>query len=300
MDNLIGRMVSQADPSSVSARHPKQCYLICSISIWAGEMTFAMWMQSTSLSAKSVDSYIGAIEGRLTSWAINHQFTDKQLVEVTDLQEFLALAAQIRQTSEYKTWNTTGHGMYAAALNHFQRYLMTLGHSGEAASDVYGPHQNQMAQIEAQSVEPFNPTGQADARDRVLREVVRRRGQAKFRQALLAAYERRCAITGCRVVPLLEAAHITPYLGIETNSISNGLLLRADIHTLWDLGLIAVNVATLTVWVNPEVDDPIYQALSGQQLRSAAHFSEQPSKAALRQQWDLARVNSHNEVILAA
>lgn len=268
--------------------------------LWAGEMTFKMWMQSAGLSAKSVDSYSGAIEGRLTNWATKYKLSGKRIVEVTDLQEFEALAAQIRETSEYKTWNTTGHGMYAAALNHFQRYLTTLDLLGEKARDVYGPHQNQVAQIEAQSVEPFNPKGQTDARDRVLREVVRRRGQGKFRQALLAAYESRCAITGCPVVPLLEAAHITPYLGIEMNSISNGLLLRADIHTLWDLGLIAVNAATLTVWVNPEVTDPMYQALSGQQLRSAAHFSEQPSKAALRQQWDLARMDGHGELILAA
>lgn len=261
-------------------------------------MTFALWMQSTGLSAKSVDNYVGAIEGPLTSWAINHQFTGKQIAEITDLQEFLGIAAQIRQTAEFNSWNTTGHGMYAAALNHFQRYLMTFGVVTEKPHDVYGPHQNKLAQIETETVEPFNPKGQEDARDRVLREVVRRRGQTKFRKALLAAYEGRCAITGCPVNSLLEAAHITPYLGIETNAISNGLLLRADVHTLWDLGLIAVNVATSTVWVNPEVNDPMYQALSGQKLRSAAHFSERPSKAALQHQWDLARVGIHDELIL--
>jgi len=55
------------------------------------------------------------------------------------------------------------------------------------------------------------------------------------------AYERRCAITGCTIDHVLEAAHISPYLGEHTNHVTNGLLLRADIHTLFDRGLIKVD-----------------------------------------------------------
>lgn len=76
-----------------------------------------------------------------------------------------------------------------------------------------------------------------------------------------------------QVTALLEAAHITPYLGPDTNSITNGLLLRADLHTLWDLGLIAVNPSTRMVWVSPSVNDPTYQALSGTILVHHAHLS---------------------------
>ncbi|OON64048.1 hypothetical protein B0920_12135 [Massilia sp. KIM] len=178
--------------------------------------------------------------------------------------------------------------MYAAALSNYQKYLQALDSSRDAKPDEYGPHQKEVAKIEAESSGPFDPKGQEDARARVLREVVRRRGQQKFRKALIGAYDGRCAITGCSVIPLLEAAHITPYMGPETNAITNGLLLRADLHTLWDLGLIAVEPRTRTVWVSPEVSDPTYQGLSGASLMLPLDLAQWPSIAALEQQWSLA------------
>ena len=44
-------------------------------------------------------------------------------------------------------------------------------------------------------------------------------------------------MTGCDVVQALDAAHISPYLGDQSNHVTNGVLLRADIHTLFDLQL---------------------------------------------------------------
>jgi putative restriction endonuclease len=91
-----------------------------------------------------------------------------------------------------------------------------------------------------------------DARERELRVVFLRRGQAAFRRALLNAYEKRCAITGRTMEAVLEAAHIVPYNGDDTNRCNNGLLLRADIHTLFDLGLL---------WVNREMKIEVANAL---------------------------------------
>ena len=71
--------------------------------------------------------------------------------------------------------------------------------------------------------------------------VTLRQCQPAFRNALMDAYERRCAITGCTIDAVLEAAHISPYRGIKTNHVTNGLLLRADIHTMFDCGLIKVH-----------------------------------------------------------
>ncbi|WP_323142698.1 HNH endonuclease [Massilia phyllosphaerae] len=250
-------------------------------------MDFAEWMKSAGLSEKSANSYVGAIKGRLTNWAIGHQLTKKQIGNISDLAEFLTLAQQLRQTPEFKDRNTTGNGMYAAALSNYEKYLRSL--TSEADAGEYGPYQRQVAQIVSEQGVPFDPTGQDDARARVLRQVVQRRGQQKFRKALIAAYGGRCAITACPVTPLLEAAHITPYLGPDTNSISNGLLLRADLHTLWDLGLVAIDPLTRRLWVSAEVDDPTYRDLSGRQVLQPAHPAQQPSMAALHQQWDLAQ-----------
>jgi hypothetical protein len=242
-------------------------------------------MKSTGRADKSADSYQGALKGRLTNWALRHQLTTKRLAEIFDPAEFASLVEQLKQTPEFKDRNATGNGMYAAALNNYLKYLRFLSADHDAKPDEYGPYQQQLAQIESEPDGPFDPKGQKDARDRVLREVVRRRGQQKFRETLIAAYSGRCAVTGCSVIPLLEAAHITPYLGPDTNSITNGLLLRTDVHTLWDLGLLAVDPETNTVWVSPKVDDPTYRRLVGTSLTHPAHPAQQPSPAALRQQW---------------
>ena len=80
-----------------------------------------------------------------------------------------------------------------------------------------------------------------DGRERAIGAIVRRRGQPAFRRALLEAYHERCAVTGCDAPEALEAAHVVPYRGVATNHPANGLLLRADLHALFDLGLIAVD-----------------------------------------------------------
>jgi putative restriction endonuclease len=66
-------------------------------------------------------------------------------------------------------------------------------------------------------------------------------GQGAFRLALTDVYKRRCAITGERTLPVLEAAHIVPYAEKGTHEIPNGLLLRADFHKLFDVGLVSIS-----------------------------------------------------------
>lgn len=67
-----------------------------------------------------------------------------------------------------------------------------------------------------------------------------RLGQGAFRVLVTDAYQRRCAITGERTLPVLEAAHIQPYAESGPHLVSNGLLLRSDLHTLFDRGYITV------------------------------------------------------------
>ncbi|MCK4817934.1 HNH endonuclease [bacterium] len=67
-----------------------------------------------------------------------------------------------------------------------------------------------------------------------------RYGQGAFRVLLTDAYNRKCAISGEKTLPALEAAHIKPYADSGPNYICNGLLLRADIHKLFDAGYLTV------------------------------------------------------------
>lgn len=67
-----------------------------------------------------------------------------------------------------------------------------------------------------------------------------RLGQGAFRAVITELYERRCAITGERTLPVLEAAHIRPYASGGRHDPRNGLLLRSDLHNLFDTGYVTV------------------------------------------------------------
>ncbi len=127
----------------------------------------------------------------------------------------------------------------------------------------------------------FDPDNVVDARQRTLGAIVIRRGQSAFRERLIRLYGSKCAITECDAEEALEAAHILPYLGPATNHPSNGLLLRADIHLLFDLGLVAIDTQTMTVTVHPRLRNTTYQALAGKQLRLPKSPTLSPSKDAL-------------------
>lgn len=71
-------------------------------------------------------------------------------------------------------------------------------------------------------------------------KITPRLGQGAFRILVTDTYERRCAITRERTLPALEAAHIRPFSIGGEHDASNGLLLRSDIHSLFDEGYVTV------------------------------------------------------------
>ena len=79
-----------------------------------------------------------------------------------------------------------------------------------------------------------------DERELVLAQSRKREGQGTFRSRLLDVYGRRCAITGERTEPVLDAAHVQPYLGPRSNHIQNGMLLSKEFHALFDARLVTV------------------------------------------------------------
>jgi putative restriction endonuclease len=137
-------------------------------------------------------------------------------------------------------------------------------------------------------VEHFDPSDIEDARRFTLAVIHRRQGQQRFRQSLLAAYDGKCAISGCDVEALLDAAHLVPYRGPETNKVRNGILLRTDLHTLFDLNLMSIDPDTFTVSVARSITQPEYASLSGLTMRLPRDAALRPSKEAI--QW---RLDSH-------
>ncbi|RKS08186.1 putative restriction endonuclease [Nocardiopsis sp. Huas11] len=113
----------------------------------------------------------------------------------------------------------------------------------------------------------------------------RRLGQGAFQLALLEAYQNSCAITGQRVRPVLEAAHIHPVTKGGLHRLDNGLLLRSDVHRLFDLGYLTVS-PDLTVRISPRLhrdfpDAQEYAALGGVRIQLPEKKADHPSHEAL-------------------
>lgn len=100
-------------------------------------------------------------------------------------------------------------------------------------------------------------------------EVNYRLGQGGFQVLVTDAYRRRCAVTGESTLPVLEAAHIKPFATEGPHSLENGLLLRSDMHTLFDRGLL-----TVTPEFKLEVSSQIEEQYSNGKLYYSYHGSE--------------------------
>ena len=77
--------------------------------------------------------------------------------------------------------------------------------------------------------------------------VLPRLGQGLFRILVTDAYSRRCAMTGERTLPVLDAVHIKPYSLVKRHELCNGLLMRSDLHRLFDGGYLTVDPKDLRV-----------------------------------------------------
>lgn len=112
-----------------------------------------------------------------------------------------------------------------------------------------------------------------------------RLGQGAFRVMVTDAYERRCVVTNERTLPVLEAAHIKPYSLTGKHEVSNGLLLRSDLHTLFDRGYVTVtpdNRLRVSGRIHDEFENGRdYYALDGLEIRLPVPPNLSPSRELL-------------------
>jgi len=112
-----------------------------------------------------------------------------------------------------------------------------------------------------------------------------RLGQGGFRVAVIDAYDRACAVTGERSLPALEAAHIRPYADDGSHDVRNGLLLRSDVHRLYDRGYVTVT-PDHRFRVSPRLradyaNGKTYYALDGRRIATPKRSECMPSNEAL-------------------
>jgi hypothetical protein len=132
----------------------------------------------------------------------------------------------------------------------------------------------QYPEVEAE-LEGDDVDWERDDRKRQERAIAIRLGQRGFRARLVAAYAGRCAVTGYSALAALEAAHIAPYRGEHSHDVRNGLLLRADIHTLFDLKLLTVTPDWI-IHVSQELSDSEYWSLDGKRMAVVPSHEDAP------------------------
>lgn len=151
-----------------------------------------------------------------------------------------------------------------------------------------------LLEVEQEIVRPFllrgEPSDDADSagseRQREMREIWARRGQPRFRRELLRVYMARCAVSDTDSIHVLEACHLVPVAEGGTDAMSNGVLLRSDLHTLFDLDLVGINPVGVIVVVSPRLAETEYQSLEGRKLRFPADPNGRPDAKALHYRWE--------------
>jgi len=230
--------------------------------------TNSIWLFVTRDKTKDRTQYKDRLEGDILQWQGQIQGrTDRMIIdhEVNGDELIVFYRESKRQ--------------YPEAGFRYEGQFRYVAHAGGKPTNFTLQRWTGQASLEVPDKE-FDPNNLKDGREKILRAVTRRQGQPRFRRDLLAAYGGKCAVTGCGIEALLEAAHIRPFLGEDTNVTQNGLLLRADIHTLFDLGLISVaadgGILTSEKLINTE-----YAGLSATSIRSPVAAGDSPSTKAL-------------------
>jgi hypothetical protein len=184
----------------------------------------------------------------------------------------------------YEPYDAKRHGVWELVPNYQGKPRMVA--PGAQVSLLEAALEEARDQLSEETAPAIN--SEYDARIWALRSVAERQGQPAFRAALLVAYGHRCAITACSVSSVLEAAHIVPHRGQHTMRVDNGLLLRADIHTLFDQGYLWVDPDSLTVQVDETLLGSEYEKLRGKMLRLPENPAHHPKRLHLAEHRRLA------------
>lgn len=121
---------------------------------------------------------------------------------------------------------------------------------------------------------------EADERQKRLIEVWDRPEQATFRRDVFEALGAKCVVTGCETLAALEAAHIVPVSGKGSDDAWNGIPLRADIHRLFDAGLITISINPKGVRVEVDKTATEYAGFVGVKANEAMTKSRDADRRA--------------------
>ena len=133
----------------------------------------------------------------------------------------------------------------------------------------------------------------SDERRVATAQIIRREQQGRFRSDLMDAYAGTCAISGTSVETVLQAAHINPYRGRRSQVVQNGILLRADLHLLYDARLISVEPDTHVLRLSDRLGNTDYERYNLKRLSETVRPELSPSNDLLAVHYEQFRQENH-------
>lgn len=143
---------------------------------------------------------------------------------------------------------------------------------------------NTHKQFEINLNEDNNEAQNDDINNRVVVTVRQRKGQRKFREKLLKIYEGKCVFSNCSIKEVLHACHINPHSISGINLSSNGLILRSDLHDLFDQNLIAIAPNDFTIRVSNKLLNTDYYIFNNKKIKHR-NDDKLPDEEGLIRRW---------------
>lgn len=197
--------------------------------------------------------------------------------------EYVELAARIEaaELRPFELTNSRQLSLRPCDLDGLMKYVVRRDRNAAATlKEWLTGRPLQLADDDADHTEPTDVLDEREHRQLGIRL---RRGRKIFRDELIRRYGARCMISGCTTTALIEAAYIQPESVPKFNNPTNGLLLRSDLHTLFDLNLIGIDPDRLTIALHPDLANGDYKSFEGVPLLVAG--GRGPNRRALATRW---------------
>jgi hypothetical protein len=185
-----------------------------------------------------------------------------------DLRRYCGLCRNLRTVSDALGFpQDVRGGIFRHLLDRARPPAVVL----EGVHAALGPSLARYAALApAEAYEPKRPEDDDSAMplEFAAKSIRARRGLRPLREKLIRVYGDCCCVTGSCPRDLLEVAHIVPYPTGDVHAVGNAMLMRSDVHTLWDLNLIGIEPSTLRIHLAPSLGGTDYEALAGRTILS--------------------------------
>lgn len=211
------------------------------------------------------------------------------LLEFSEEEVFLTIDPVTKFCAVYRdTWHDAARPVHYSRISEFQLNNNKINSIRELDSariqvllnEIDGPNFDIHALYTPQDLQLI-----VGGHDEVI--VKRRRGQRQFRFEMMQKYGEVCAMSGMQPPQVLEAAHLYSYASVGTHRTDGGLLLRRDLHSLFDKFFLTVDPTTWKVKADPYLKSfETYRNLDGRSILVGAET--RPSESLMGDHFELA------------